>query len=132
MCSAFIIKEGHCQLMSRISPFDVKFDADGNLIGVKSRTEDGPQNSLAHPDKRRSGYMSATTNTFQFGMKGKYNWVGEDILVLPGSEPMYYSAIAKGRVVALEISRNDITSKIPVVVVKAMEKGCRLRREWFS
>ena len=40
-----------------------------------------------------------------FASKGKYNWVGEDILLLQPMEPLYYSVIAQGRVVALEISK---------------------------
>ncbi len=38
--------------------------------------------------------MSKTTNSFQFGVKGKNQWVGEDILILSGQETFYFSAIA--------------------------------------
>ena len=69
-------------------------------------------------------------------MKGKFQWVGEDVLVLGSSDStavdsLYYSVIAVGKVVALEISRIDMLSKLPVQVVKWLEKGCLKRREWF-
>jgi hypothetical protein len=68
---------------------------------------------LGLSDKRRSGYMSNTTNSFVFASKGKYNWVGEDILLLQPMDPLYYSVIAQGRVVALEISKSELASKLP-------------------
>jgi len=68
-------------------------------------------------------------------MKGKFQWVGEDVLVLgtrdTAEDSLYYSVIAVGKVVALEISRIDMLSKLPVQVVKWLEKGCLKRREWF-
>ena len=44
--------------MSRINPHDVKFDKDGNIVGMKPRPEDGPANALGINDKRKLGYMS--------------------------------------------------------------------------
>lgn len=37
-----------------------------------------------------------------------------------------------GRVVALEISKNDMLSKLPSILVKNMEKVCLKRREFFK
>ena len=83
LCSAYIIKEGHVNLVSRLSPYDLQFDKEtGEVIGLKTRPEDGAIPALGLTDKRRSGYMSKTTNSFVFASKGKYNWVGEDILLL--------------------------------------------------
>lgn len=36
--------------------------------------------------------MSKTTKTFQFGVKGKHSWVGEDILILQTMDPIYFTA----------------------------------------
>lgn len=80
---------------------------------MKTRPEDGAIPALGLSDKRRSGYMSRTTNSFVFASKGKYNWVGEDILLLQPMDPLYYSVIAQGRVVALEISKSELASKLP-------------------
>lgn len=57
--------------------------------------------------------MSKTTNQFKFGVKGKQQWVGEDILIFNGHEPFYFSVIAVGKVLALEIARPDMISKLP-------------------
>jgi len=82
LTSAYIIKEGHVNLISRINPYDVKFDGQGNLVGTKTREEDSALASLGINDRKRTGYMSNTTNQFNLTTKGKYCWVGEDILTL--------------------------------------------------
>jgi hypothetical protein len=64
LCCAYIIKEGHVNLVSRISPYDVKFDDNGNLVGTKTRPEDSALTSLGILDRKHSGYMSQTTNHF--------------------------------------------------------------------
>jgi hypothetical protein len=114
LCNAYIIKEGHVNLVSRLSPYDVQFDKEtGEVMGIKTRPEDYAIPALGLQDKRRSGYMSRTTNSFVFASKGKYCWVGEDILLLQPMDPLYYSVIAQGRVVALEISKVELASKLP-------------------
>ena len=75
--------------------------------------------------------MSQTTNSFQFGVKGKQQWIGEDILIIKSTDPIYYSAIAVGRVIALEISKNDMVSKLPMQFIRNLEAGCVNRKEWF-
>jgi hypothetical protein len=57
--------------------------------------------------------MSKTTNTFQFGVKGRGQWIGEDILILGPNDPFYFSVIAVGRVQVIEISKNDMLTKLP-------------------
>ncbi len=57
--------------------------------------------------------------------------MGEDILILGTVEPIYYSVCAVGRVTALEISKNDMTSKLPSTLVKSLEAGCHKRRDFF-
>lgn len=57
--------------------------------------------------------MSRTTNTFQFGVKGKGQWIGEDILIMAPGETFYFSAVAVGRVHVIEIAKNDMLSKLP-------------------
>ena len=88
---AYIIKEGHVNLISRINPYDVKFDDFGNLVGTKTRPEDSALTSLCIQDRKHTGYMSHTTNHFQLTTKGKNCWVGEDILTLLPQEPFYFS-----------------------------------------
>ena len=42
LCSAYIIKEGHVNLVSRLSPYDIKFDEEtGEVLGLKTRPEHG-------------------------------------------------------------------------------------------
>jgi len=52
LCSAFIIKEGHVALSSRVNPGNVKFDDDGKVIGTTKK-----RHSI-------TGYLSKTTATF--------------------------------------------------------------------
>ena len=119
LCSAFIIKEGHVKLFSRINPGQVKFDEDGKIIGTTKKTNS------------EFGYLSKTVNSFQFGVKGRTQWVGEDILILSTMDPMFYTAIAVGKVVALEISKTDMLQKLPSQLVKNLEKISKRRREFF-
>jgi hypothetical protein len=46
-------------------------------------------------------------------------------------DPIFYTAYARGRVVALEISKNDLLSKMPHILVKNMEKASLKRREFY-
>lgn len=39
LCQAYVIKEGHVQLMSRLNPNDVKFDEEGKIVGTKSKSK---------------------------------------------------------------------------------------------
>jgi hypothetical protein len=95
--SAFIIKEGDCQLFSSHNPCDLRVNAEGE-IAIK-------QGNQINAAKRRKGYMSKTTNTFQLGLKGKLQWVGEDILILDPNENFYFNVVAVGKVTAMEISK---------------------------
>lgn len=70
--------------------------------------------------------------TFQFGIKGKHSWVGEDILLMTTMEPIFYSAVAIGKVVALEISKNDLVSKLPFTFLKNLEKASARRKDFFK
>lgn len=121
LCQAFVIKEGHVHMMSRLNPNDVEFDDEGRLVGTRPSKSKGTA----------SGYLSKTVQTFQFGIKGKHSWVGEDILLMQTMDPIFYSAVAIGKVVALEISKNDILSKMPVPFIKNLEKASLRRRDFF-
>lgn len=110
------------QLMSRLNPNEVQFDEEGKVVGTKGGKGKG----------KADGYLSQTVKTFQFGIKGKHTWVGEDILLMQTMEPIYYSAVAVGKVVALEISKNDLLSKLPTAFLRNLEKASVRRREFFK
>jgi hypothetical protein len=76
--------------------------------------------------------MSKTTNSFQFGLKGKSQWVGEDILIFKGIETFYFSAVAVGRVTVIEISKQDMISKLPQQCLKLLEKSAFKRRDFVQ
>ena len=60
---AYLIKEGHCNLVSSKNPTMVKFSKEGKLVYKK--------NHLALFDNlNKKGYMSKTTNSFVLGSKG--------------------------------------------------------------
>ncbi|CDW85500.1 UNKNOWN [Stylonychia lemnae] len=124
--TAYIIKEGDCVLMSNQNPSDIRFNEEGKpvpkiLKGLATLKQ----------DQKKKGYMSKTTNTFQFGVKGKGQWVGEDILILNGQDhPFYFSVVAVGRVNVLEISRLDMVTKLPQQFVKYLEKSSLKRKDF--
>ena len=107
--------------MSKESPTSYKVTEDGKIIQKDSRSHSQTKNF--NVAKRRRGYMSKTTNSFQFGLKGKSQWVGEDILIFKGIETFYFSAVAVGRVTVIEISKQDMISKLPQQCLKLLEKS---------
>ena len=111
--------------MSKQNPSDVHFDNQGKpSLKVRKGLE------VLNQDKKKRGYMSKTTNSFQFGVKGKGQWVGEDIMVLASNEPFYFSVIAMGRMQVIEISKSDMLSKLPSQCVKHLERSSIKRKEW--
>lgn len=79
----------------------------------------------------QKGYISETTSTFQLGLAGPYDWVGEDILIL-NDIPFPFSVIAKTEVVALKISKNDLFNKFPSEFKNLLEEQWKDRNKWLQ
>lgn len=79
----------------------------------------------------QKGYISETTSTFQLGLAGPYDWVGEDILIL-NDIPFPFSVIAKTEVVALKISKNDLFNKFPSEFKSLLEEQWKDRNKWLQ
>ena len=53
-------------------------------------------------------------------------------MVLGPNEPLYFSAIAVGRVTVIEIQKPDMLSKLPSQFVKQMERAAIKRKEFLK
>jgi len=116
---AFIIKKGTCMLVSSKNPLSSKISHKGHIIVEKNKFTSN------------KGYISETTSTFQLGSCTAGQWVGEDILVL-NDLPFPFSIVAKTEVIALEISKQDIQSKIPYSFRATLEENARDRNIWLQ
>jgi hypothetical protein len=76
--------------------------------------------------------MSKTTNTYQLGMKGANQWVGEDVLIFQPNEPFYFSVVAVTRLQVMEISKSDMINKLPQQFLKSLETSALKRKEWIQ
>jgi len=79
----------------------------------------------------QQGYISETTSTFQLGLCGPNEWVGEDILIL-NDLPFPFSIVAKTEVVALKISKYDLQNKIPSKFKNYLEQKSKDRNIWLQ
>ena len=52
-------------------------------------------------------------------------------MILTPVDPIYFSAIAVGKVHALEISKSDMMTKLPNLLLKQIERASWKRKEWF-
>jgi len=112
---AYIIKKGTWALVSSKNPLSRKLSAADKvkkLISIK-------------------GYISETTSTFPLGLCGAYDWIGEDILIL-NDLPFPFSIIAKTRVIAYKISKNDLQNKIPYEFRRILEEQSKDRNKWLQ
>ncbi len=85
--SAFIIREGECQLTSNVSPKQIYIDILGKIV-IKPRPAWNQEKGV---------FKGRTTDTFTFGIKGPMQWVGEEVLIMEYNEPYKYSVIAQNR-----------------------------------
>ncbi|CAI2368619.1 unnamed protein product [Moneuplotes crassus] len=112
---AYIIKSGTCALVSSKNPLSRRISAAEKAIKLISI----------------KGYISETTSTFQLGLCGTYDWVGEDILIL-NDLPFPFSIIAKTQVVALRISKHDLFNRIPYEFKNNLEEQSKNRNKWLQ
>ena len=56
--------------------------------------------------------------------------MGEDCIIFGSGEGFYFSVIAVGKVIAYEINKHDILTKLPQQFVKHLEKSSAQRKEW--
>ena len=55
------------------------------------------------------GFTSPTTNTFQLGLKGPGQWVGEDFLCMKlQDETATYTAVATNQVLCYQLKRSEL------------------------
>eukprot|EP01022_Parablepharisma_sp_SALTPOND_P016422 TRINITY_DN2401_c0_g1_i1.p3 TRINITY_DN2401_c0_g1~~TRINITY_DN2401_c0_g1_i1.p3 ORF type:complete len:322 (-),score=34.08 TRINITY_DN2401_c0_g1_i1:3111-4076(-) len=78
------------------------------------------------------GYMSHTTNTYQFGILERNQWVGEERLIKKTAEPFDYSIVARTNVRAFVVNKEEIVKKFPKEFMEFIEKEVMERYKWFE
>jgi CRP-like cAMP-binding protein len=103
--SAYLISEGVCDVVSFNTP----------LIPSKlyqpTRTTLRVERVRRSVSQKMNGYMCRSTTMYQFNSAATKNWVGDDIIL--GIEKYQYSVIARTKVVALEIVKDNLKKLTP-------------------
>lgn len=78
----------------------------------------------------QNGYVSNTLKAIQIGIKSRYEWIGEDLLVMndPQHDKFEYTAIAVSKCVTYEINYNDLF-KIPLKARNQMATIAKIRQQ---
>ena len=96
-----IIQEGECILMSKRIPTELSVVCNSDYPAIKEAQ------SKKHRVINNKGYFSKTTNSMQIGMVSTKQFIGDELMLL-ADEPLPYSIITRGRVVAYEISAESL------------------------
>ena len=78
------------------------------------------------------GFLSSTTSTFQFGILEKNQWAGEERLLKETNEQMGYSILAKTKVRAFAISKEDAKKKFTKEIMEFIVKMVDQRYSWIK
>jgi len=82
--------------------------------------------------RTKRGFLSSTTNTFQFGILEKNQWAGEERLIKEIDEPSGYSIIAKTKVRAFSISKEDAKKKFTKEIMEFIVNLVKQRYIWIK
>lgn len=119
--TAFLIKEGECNVLSTRNPLQ---DAIPETISPKKKTD---------IDLRAvRGYMSHTTTTYQFGILEKNQWAGEERLIKKSDEPFDYTISARTNVKAFVVTKEEANKRFPKEFMDFIEKGVIQRYKWIE
>ena len=119
--TAFLIKEGECNVLSTRNPL---LDAPKSKRHLEKKTD---------LDLRTvRGYMSPTTNKYNFGILEKNQWVGEERLLKKEEEPFDYTVIARTKVRAFSITKQEAQKKFPKEFMDFVEKEVMQRYKWIE
>ena len=114
---AYLIREGECTMQSSKSP-----------LSAFSHIKKGAETTL----KAKRGFLSQSTNTFQFGILESKQWAGEERLLRKEEFQFSYSIIAKTHVKAYEITKYDARRKLTAELMMYLVKISEQRFQWID
>lgn len=119
--SAFLIREGVCDIISFNTPLipSKLFQPTRTTLKVE-RTK--VRRAASH---KMNGYMCKSTTMYQFNSAASKNWVGDDIIL--GESSYRYSAVARTKVVGLEIARENL-KKLTPELARNLEENARAKK----
>lgn len=123
--SAFLIREGICNILSHKSPLipDQLRDVGRVALKVDRRT-------VMSRAKQMPGYMSSSTTGYQFQTAGAKEWVG-DMAILEGVKEYVYSVVARTKTTVLEISKESM-KKFPQGIVGMFVDNAKKKVVWHN
>jgi hypothetical protein len=80
--------------------------------------------------RTKRGFLSSATNCFQFGILEELQWCGEERLLKNTNEPIGYSIVAKNKVRAFAISRDDAQKKFTIEITNYIKSVAEQRYKW--
>ena len=136
---AYLIKEGTCIILSRQNPLNHNSSKVKSNVGI--RREEAPitysvkriVNRGLSPAKTLRGTMSLSTNLYQLRIVNKMEWLGEECLLLNEIPNIKYeySAIATTKVVALQISHENL-KKFPIEILNWFKENAQNKIKWHE
>jgi len=113
--SAYLISEGICDVVSFNTPLIISklYQPTRNALKIERARRPVSQ--------KMNGYMCRSTTMYQFNLVTRKNWVGDDIIL--GVENYQYSVIARTKVVALEIIKDDLKKLTPKMIENLKENA---------
>eukprot|EP00830_Metopus_es_P004066 TRINITY_DN13765_c0_g1_i1.p1 TRINITY_DN13765_c0_g1~~TRINITY_DN13765_c0_g1_i1.p1 ORF type:complete len:491 (+),score=64.74 TRINITY_DN13765_c0_g1_i1:382-1854(+) len=142
---ACLIREGECLIMSMQNPIpssgthEKPVPADKGKISKESASTSQQcfliknLSKQVSPAKTLRGYMSLSTNTFQYRTISSKEWFGEEVLLLDEISDLKfeYSVISKTKVVILEISRENL-KKFPRDITNWFRRNAKEKTIWHK
>eukprot|EP00826_Nyctotherus_ovalis_P010174 TRINITY_DN12704_c0_g2_i1.p1 TRINITY_DN12704_c0_g2~~TRINITY_DN12704_c0_g2_i1.p1 ORF type:complete len:599 (-),score=162.89 TRINITY_DN12704_c0_g2_i1:86-1882(-) len=138
--SAYLIKEGVCMIISKQNPL---FYNAAKKIHYTNDNEHGKYpssysvkrivNNTLSSARTLRGSMSLSTNLSQLRNVGEKEWLGEETLLLEEMPEFRYdySAIARTKVVVLEISRESL-KKFPFDIMEWFKRNAHCKILWHK
>jgi len=131
----FLIRKGECLLVSQAQqqPNNQKSkQKEAMALLGQTRKSSVPQVIMHKTLVNSIGYASPTTNTFQLGIKGAGQWVGEDFLVMSDDQHRSrYSAIATTNILCYQLRRFDLEGKGMLALRTELISQSNARIKWL-
>jgi len=115
--NAFYIREGVCRVLSGNSPLVNENLYDNTKVTLKVDRRVIP---IAKKHKI-SGYLSKSTNSYQFHTATSKDWIGDEVLL--DIEKYKYMAISRTSITAYEISKENLKKFPPEILTRFIENA---------
>lgn len=115
---AYLVKEGECIFLSTKNPI-----AEFNM----NQSVQKPMDTMV---RQHRGFLSRTTNTYQFGILEKNQWIAEERLLRDRDEPAGYSVVTRTWVKGFVVSRKDAQRKFTREIMDFIQGLVQQRYYW--